>query len=210
MNSSSSDYFQNFDKLLERKRSSSSAPESSQSKSSSSTAFERFSVQFDKQFGKPPQKSSSNSHDSSSGFAVAETAIIVDILSRDPKTKKSDEQQQQAFSRSLKARDLHKDSKKLYNQEQSQFCREVGVHPDSYMLHELDDDNSSGILCIIMYYVVVVVIITNNSTLSSFLLLKTLNYQILSIYTTNVSLLPWQHAAGSSIFLKEQPLPPAW
>ena len=207
MNSSSSDYFQNFDKLLERKRSSSSAPESSQSKSSSSTAFERFSVQFDKQFGKP---SSSNSHDSSSGFAVAETAIIVDILSRDPKTKKSDEQQQQAFSRSLKARDLHKDSKKLYNQEQSQFCREVGVHPDSYMLHELDDDNSSGILCIIMYYVVVVVIITNNSTLSSFLLLKTLNYQILSIYTTYVSLLPWQHAAGSSIFLKEQPLPPAW
>ena len=82
MNSSSSDYFQNFDKLLEGKRSSSSAPESSQSKSSSSKAFERFSVQFDKQFGKP----------SSSGFAVAETAIIVDILSRDPKTKKSDEQ----------------------------------------------------------------------------------------------------------------------
>ena len=163
-------------------------------------------MQFDKQFGKP---SSSNSHDSSSGFAVAETAIIVDILSRDQKTKKSDEQQQQAFSRSLKARDLHKDSKKLYNQEQSQFCREVGVHPDPYMLHELDDDNSSGILCI-MYYVVVVVIITNNSALSSFLILKTLNYQILSIYTTNVSLLPWQHAAGSSIFLKEQPLPPAW
>ena len=100
MNSSSSDYFQNFDKLLEGKRSLSSAQESSQSKSSSSTAFERFSVQFDKQFGNPPQKSSSNSHDSSSGFAVADTAIIVDMLSIDPKTTKYDEQQQQALTRS--------------------------------------------------------------------------------------------------------------
>ena len=140
MNSSSSDYFHNFDKLLQGKRSS-SAPEASPSKSSSSTAFERFSAQFDKQFGKPPQNNSSNSN---SGFAVADTAIIVDMLTRDPKTKQSDEQQQQAFTRSLKARDLHKDSTKLYNQEQSQFCREVGVHPDSYTLHELDDDNYSG------------------------------------------------------------------
>ena len=149
MNSSSSVYFQNFDKLLQGKMSS-SAPEVLPSKSSSSTAFERFSAQFDKQFGKQ------NSSNSSSGFAVADTAIIVDMLTRDPKTKQSDEQQQQAFTRSLKGRDLHKDSTKLYNQEQSQFCREVGVHPDSYTLHELDDDNSSGILCIMHYGVVVI------------------------------------------------------
>ena len=95
MNSSSSVYFQNFDKLLQGKMSS-SAPEVLPSKSSSSTAFERFSAQFDKQFGKQ------NSSNSSSGFAVADTAIIVDMLTRDPKTKQSDEQQQQAFTRSLK------------------------------------------------------------------------------------------------------------
>lgn len=148
MNSSSRDYFQNFDKLLQGKRSSSAPEAPLLSKSSSSSAFERFSAQFDKQFGKP----CSNSHDSSSsGYAVADTAIIVDLLTRDSKTKQSDEQQQQAFTRSLKARDLHKESTRLYNQEQSQFCREVGVHPSSYTLHELDnDDNSSGTV----YYVI--------------------------------------------------------
>lgn len=150
MNSSSMDYFQNFDKLLQGKRSSSAPEAPLSSKSSPSSVFERFSAQFDKQFGKP----CSNSHDSSSsGYAVADTAIIVDMLTRDSKTKQSDEQQQQAFiTRSLKARDLHKESTRLYNQEQSQFCREIGVHPSSYTLHELDEDNSSGTVYYVFCY----------------------------------------------------------
>ena len=127
-----------------------STPAVASSSSLSSTAFERFSTQFDKQFGKSSSNNDSGCS-SSSAAAVADSAIIVKMLTRDPLTGQPDEVQQQAFARSLKARDLHKESTKQYNQEQNQFCREVNVHPDTYRLHELDDDdNSSGI---IYYYI---------------------------------------------------------
>ena len=147
--SSSGKYFQDFDKFLQKqggKCSSSSAATASSSFSSSSsfsrTVFDRFSSQFDKQFGQPLRRPPLTSSDKSSSLNGNST--IVDMLSRDRKTQKSVEVRQQEIARSLKARELHLESTRIYNKEQDQLCHGVGVHPDSYKLHEVDDDKHSS------------------------------------------------------------------
>jgi len=127
--------FQGFDKFLQVKRQTSSAlPTSSQLPSSS--AFERFSSQFEKQFSKPPHSSNNTSF-------YADSNRVIDALTTNPHTKQADGLQRQVFTQSLKARDLHVESTKQYNRDQDQFCRRVGTHPDTYKLHELDNDDDS-------------------------------------------------------------------
>ena len=114
------------------------------SSSLSTTVFERFSAQFDKQYGRPRCPPPPLEHGSSNKFTDDAPTIIVDMLTRDRQTQKPIEIRQQEFSRSLKAREMHIDSTKQYNREQDQFCHGVGV---PYKLAELDheeDRDSSG------------------------------------------------------------------
>lgn len=132
--SSSSKFFQGFDRFLKKQ-------EGKGSTSSSTTVSERFSSQFDKQFGKPLRPSSGHS---SSTFSNVDNTAIVEMLTRDSETQKPVELRQQEFARSLKAREIHLESTRKYNQEQDLLCHAVGVHPDSYKLPELGDDSHSS------------------------------------------------------------------
>ena len=116
--SSSSKYFDEFDNFLQKQgvkkkcSSSSAAAASSSSFSSSSsslstTVFERFSAQFDKQYGRPRCPPSPPEHGSSNKFTDDAPTIIVDMLTRDRQTQKPIEIRQQEFARSLKAREMH-------------------------------------------------------------------------------------------------------
>ena len=132
--SSSSKFFQGFDRFLKKQ-----GGKGSTTSSSTTTVSERFSSQFDKQFGKPLRPSSE--HSSSTFSNVDNTTAIVEMLTRDPETQMPVEVRQQEFARSLKARDIHLESIRKYNQEQDLLC---GVHPDSYKLPELGDDSRSS------------------------------------------------------------------
>lgn len=135
--SSSSKFFQGFDRFLKKQ-----GGKGATTSSSTTTVSERFSSQFDKQFGKPLCPSSSEH--SSSTFSNVDNTAIVEMLTRDPETQKPVEIRQQEFARSLKAREIHLESTRKYNQEQDLLCHGVGVHPDSYKLPELGDDSRSS------------------------------------------------------------------